>query len=314
MPSQCQAEDQRSPGFGRSCKTSRKPNILYVAEFEPGSTGHSIGPAKSVPPTSERRRTREKKTNSRNRSIPVSSQQSITFRKFQVNNIFEHDQVCYRIRPNRIIITVVILQIQQNSRNRKFRNATPQIQGRQLNSDRKTIVCRKDGTKTRPSIQKLLFANQIHRLTSGETENSVFGRPDRKHRGNNGSCRRSTVQAIRTDSTKLKQSSTRTKTPAYRNRQGGKSRAIAEIREQDRTRTAVLRYPFHASNSLVFLRKQFPAEMTCTVEDPDQRDVQISVTVPDDRSNHQQNNIHKQNVPDFQTVSFIFQLSRVINK
>ena len=28
VPSQCQAEDQRSPGFGHSYKTSRKPNIL----------------------------------------------------------------------------------------------------------------------------------------------------------------------------------------------------------------------------------------------------------------------------------------------
>ena len=68
-----------------------------------------------------------------------------------------------------------------------------------------------------------------------------------------------------------------------------KSCAIAEIRKPEflsaKTRTAVLRNQFHASNSLVHFRKQNPAEMTCTTKDPDQKDVQMSVTVPDDRSN-----------------------------
>ena len=33
----------------RQQRTSAKPNILYVVEFEPGLTGHFIGPAKPIP-------------------------------------------------------------------------------------------------------------------------------------------------------------------------------------------------------------------------------------------------------------------------
>ena len=106
--------------LGEAARQAGNPTSYTWWSLNRGLLQHSIGPAKSVPPTSVRRRTREKKTNSRNRSIPVSSQQSITFRKFQVKNIFEHDQVCYRIRPNRIIITVVILQTQQKSLQQKI--------------------------------------------------------------------------------------------------------------------------------------------------------------------------------------------------
>jgi len=54
VPSQSQAEDLRSPGFGHSYTTSRNPDILYVVEnrgtdilyvveFQPRATGRFNG-------------------------------------------------------------------------------------------------------------------------------------------------------------------------------------------------------------------------------------------------------------------------------